>query len=515
MFSFDSLRNAFASNIVRTTTKANLPPPPPTTHNAASPPINLMRGWPNPSLLPADLIREAANKALSDTTTATAGLLYGPDPGYEPCREAIATWLTDFYRSADNAAPVTASRLCITGGASQNLGNLLAVYTDPAYTRNIWIVAPAYMLAFRIFEDAGFGEKMKGIPEDDKGIDLAALRRGLEKSEEEARRSKGSAKPVYKPERKWAKVYKHVLYCVPTFSNPSSRTMSLEHRTELVRIAREYDVLLIADDVYDFLQWPADASADGSLDSAMRTAHLPRLVDVDRDLEGGADRPDADGFGNVCSNGTFSKIVGPGVRVGWVEGTDKFTYGVSQTGTTASGGAPSNLTSTYLTHLLASGSLTTHISTLLRPAYASRSHTLHTAIRTHLLPLGFSLPQTDRQGVFGGYFVWLSLPSGMSAGVLARRCREEAGVIVAEGGIFEVPEEKGDGEEEEGGSLQEGFDGFVRLCFAWEEEGRLEEGVRLVGEVAGRMIGEGGGGSVGLRGGSGGGGEGGGLEVYK
>ncbi|KAK0832713.1 Valine--pyruvate aminotransferase, partial [Friedmanniomyces endolithicus] len=89
MFSFDSLRNAFASNIVRTTTKANLPPPPPTTHNAASPPINLMRGWPNPSLLPADLIREAANKALSDTTTATAGLLYGPDPGYEPCREAI------------------------------------------------------------------------------------------------------------------------------------------------------------------------------------------------------------------------------------------------------------------------------------------------------------------------------------------------------------------------------------------------------------------------------------------
>ncbi|KAK0354063.1 Valine--pyruvate aminotransferase [Friedmanniomyces endolithicus] len=325
MFSFESLRNAFASNIVRTTTKPNLPPP--TTHNAASPPINLMRGWPNPSLLPADLIREAANKALSDTTIATAGLLYGPDPGYEPCREAIATWLTDFYRSADNAAPVTASRLCITGGASQNLGSMLAVYSDPSYTRNIWIVAPAYMLAFRIFEDAGFGEKMKGIPEDDKGIDLAALRRGLEKSEEEARRRKGSERPVYKPERKRAKVYKHVLYCVPTFSNPSSRTMSLQHRTELVRIAREYDVLLIADDVYDFLQWPADASADGSFDAAMRTAYLPRLVDIDRDLEGGADRPDADGFGNACANGSFSKIVGPGVRVGWVEGTDKFTYG--------------------------------------------------------------------------------------------------------------------------------------------------------------------------------------------
>ncbi|KAK0937509.1 Valine--pyruvate aminotransferase [Friedmanniomyces endolithicus] len=513
MFSFDSLRNAFASNIVRTTTKPNLPPPPPTIHNAASPPINLMRGWPHPSLLPADLIREAALKALSDTTVSTAGLLYGPDPGYEPCREAIATWLSAFYSSADNAAPVTASRLCITGGASQNLGSMLAVYTDPAFTRKIWIVAPAYMLAFRIFEDAGFGEKMKGIPEDDRGIDLAALRRGLEKSEEEAGGKEGSERPVYKPERKRAKVYKHVLYCVPTFSNPSSRTMSLEHRTELVRIAREFDVLLVADDVYDFLQWPADAS-HGSLDAAMQTAHLPRLVDIDRDLEGGADRPDADGFGNACSNGTFSKIVGPGVRVGWVEGTDKFTYGVSQAGTTASGGAPSNLTSTYLTHLLASGSLTTHITSTLLPSYTSRSHTLHAAIHTHLLPLGFSLPQTDRQ-VFGGYFVWLSLPPGMSAGVLARRCREEAGVIVAAGGIFEVPEEKGGEEKEEGGSLQEGFDGFVRLCFAWEEEEKLEEGVRLVGEVVVRMIGEGGGGTRNLGGGRGGGGEGCGLDVYK
>ena len=65
----------------------------------------------------------------------------------------------------------------------------------------------------------------------------------------------------------------------------------------------------------------------------------------------------------------------------------------------------------------------------------------------------------------------------------------------------------------EGGRV--GFDGLVRLCFAWEEEGRLEEGVRLVGEVAGRMVGEGGGGSVGLGGRRGDGGEGCGLDVYK
>ncbi|KAK5726025.1 Valine--pyruvate aminotransferase [Elasticomyces elasticus] len=472
MFSLDSLRNAFTSNIVRSATKANIPPP--KGDDASGPPINLMRGWPNPALLPAELIRAAANEALSNTAVVTEGLLYGPDPGYEPCREAIAKWLTDFYR-IKGATPITANRICVTGGASQNLGCMLGVFTDPAYTRNIWIVAPAYMLAFRIFEDAGFAGKMKAVPEDDEGVNLAVLRRGLEESEKEARKN-GANRPMYKPDRKRAKVYKHVLYCVPTFSNPSSRTMSLEHRTELVKIAREYDMLLVADDVYDFLQWPADISTDGPLDAEMQVAHLPRLVDLDRDLEGGAERKDADGFGNACANGSFSKIVGPGVRVGWVEGTEKFAYAVSQAGTTASGGAPSQLTSTYLTTLLASGNLTTHINTTLRPGYAARYRALHSAMTQHLLPLGFKLPQTDRK-IFGGYFVWLALPAKMSAEVLARRCREEAGVIVAPGSIFEVPSNE-----------NVVFDGFVRLCFAWEEESRLEEGVKRIGEVANKML---------------------------
>ena len=485
MFSLDSLRSAFSSNIVRTTTSPDPPPPPPQDAG----PINLMRGWPNPSLLPAELIRSAAHAALSDSTIATDGLLYGPDPGYEPCRGAVAKWLTDFYRSGNS--PVTASRICITGGASQNLGAMLSVYTDPAYTRKIWIVAPAYMLAFRIFEDVGFSGKMRAIREDDEGVDLAALRRGLEKSEAEARRS-GVDKPQYKPNRKRAKVYKHVLYCVPTFSNPSSRTMSLQHRTELVRIAREFDMLLVADDVYDFLQWLADpfVTEKAAETKAMQKAHLPRLVDIDRDLDGGTERKGADGFGNACGNGSFSKIVGPGVRVGWVEGSEKFTYGVSQTGTTASGGAPSQLTSTYITTLLTSGDLTKHINNTLRPGYAKRYRALHAAITEHLIPLGFRLPQTERQ-IFGGYFVWLALPPKTSANALAKRCREEAGVIVAPGPIFEVPT----AENHEDATIDHEpvhFDGFVRLCFAWEEEDRLAEGVKRISEVALEMVAEGG-----------------------
>ncbi|KAK5111481.1 hypothetical protein LTR62_004933 [Meristemomyces frigidus] len=467
----------------------NAPPP------EAAPtqePINLMRGWPSRTLLPAALIRNAANQALSSPSISADALLYGPDHGYPPCREAVAHWLTTFYTPK---SPIASSRICITGGASQNLGSLLAVYTDPTYTRTIWIVAPAYMLAFRVFEDAGFGRgKMRAVPEDEEGVDLGFLEREMRKSEEEAAK-KGWARPQYKPERKRAKVYKHIIYCVPTFANPSSRTMSLEHRTQLVKIARAYDALLIADDVYDCLQWPADAKTDKQSLAAMTTAHLPRLVDIDRTLLGGAERYGADWFGNACSNGSFSKIVGPGVRVGWVEGTGKFADGVSQCGTTASGGAPSQLTSTYITLLLTSGALENHIQFILRPAYALRYRILVNAIEQHLLPLGFSLPQPDRK-VVGGYFVWLALPTGLSAERLAQRCKDDENVVVAPGTIFEVP-----GDEKVGG-----FDGHVRLCFAWEEEGLLEIGVQGIARAAVRMMDErvGGGEAFGAReGGSG------------
>ena len=206
----------------------------------------------------------------------------------------------------------------------------MGVYTDPAYTRNIWVVAPAYFLSFRIFEDAGFAGKMRAVPEDGEGLDIAFLEREVKKSEQQRESVRGKhVSPVYKPQRTRAKVYKHVVYCVPSFANPSSRTMSMRRREQLVRLARRYDMLLVADDVYDFLQWPAQNDRD--LDSNSRQEYLPRLVDIDRDIDGGAEREGADGFGNACSNGSFSKIAGPGVRCGWVEGTKKLSYGVSQT----------------------------------------------------------------------------------------------------------------------------------------------------------------------------------------
>ncbi len=103
--------------------------------------------------------------------------------------------------------------------------------------------------------------------------------------------------------------------------------MTFARRQELVRIARKYDALIITDDVYDQLQWPSSTTSSPPCPD---TAILPRVVDIDRQMEGGAEREGSSGFGNAVSNGTFSKIVGPGCRTGWAEGTKKFAHGLSQ-----------------------------------------------------------------------------------------------------------------------------------------------------------------------------------------
>ena len=103
--------------------------------------------------------------------------------------------------------------------------------------------------------------------------------------------------------------------------------MSLQRREELVKLARQHDALIVTDDVYDQLQWSGDNS---SSQSSLEYACQPRLVDVDRTLNGGAERKGADGFGNAISSGSFSKIAGPGCRTGWAEGTPKLAWAVSQ-----------------------------------------------------------------------------------------------------------------------------------------------------------------------------------------
>lgn len=152
----------------------------------------MVRSWPNLSLLPTQLLNKATHNVLQNKAIAHPALCYGPDDGDPRLRKNVASWLTNFYQPI---APISQERICITGGASQNLACLLQVFSDPIYTRHIWIVSPAYMLCFRIFEDAGFYTRLRAVPEDDEGIDIDFLTREIRKSEEQAK-SEGNDEPV-------------------------------------------------------------------------------------------------------------------------------------------------------------------------------------------------------------------------------------------------------------------------------------------------------------------------------
>lgn len=143
-------------------------------------PINLLRGWPAPSLLPTAQLSAATQAALSNPTVSNPALFYGPDPGFQPLRIEVSKWLSKFYSSSDPPDP---ERICITGGASQNLACILQVFTDPNITKRIWMVAPSYFLACRIFEDAGFGGRLRAVGEGDDGVDIESLEKMLKEVE--------------------------------------------------------------------------------------------------------------------------------------------------------------------------------------------------------------------------------------------------------------------------------------------------------------------------------------------
>ena len=148
-------------------------------------------------------------------------------------------------------------------------------------------------------------------------------------------------------------------------------------------------------------------------------------------------------------------------------------------GSSRSGGAPSQLTATSMFKLLETGELQRHIFDTLQPSYARRYHKMISAIEQHLLPLGVTLPQSDRD-VVGGYFVWFSLPDPLEADQAALRAQHEENVIIAPGSLFEVFGDAKDGD----------LKRQIRLSFSWEEEEQLSEGIERLARVIRRMLAE-------------------------
>ncbi|KAH8647924.1 pyridoxal phosphate-dependent transferase [Xylariales sp. PMI_506] len=450
-------------------------------------PINLMVGWPSKSLLPAHELATASQAVLSNPEAYPSALLYGPDYGEDSIRQQIASWLNTKYRTGAPAA-IPPERVIITNGASGTLAAILQCFADPVHTKRIFIIEPTYFLACQTFVDAGYGSKLSAIPAGSEGVDIQVLRAQLEKIENSVevipkdQLSDALAKPASGVSRK---IYSYIMYLVPTLSNPSGQTMPLQLREDLVKLARQFDILLVSDDVYDFLSWPEDETC-----SSQYLELPPRLVDLDRKMEGTSE------FGNAVSNGSFSKLVAPGLRTGWCEAPPKFIGGLSSQGPTRSGGCQSQYTSFLVDHLLRSGALEHHLHSILIPELRRRRAVMLDAIHSYLQPLGFTISpgisyniatrkldsgEEATSELAGGYFLYLDYPPCLdcaSVNRLMETLRNRYQVKLAPGDIFAVQSVVKDS-----GSVNASFRRGSRLCWAWHEEEALVEGVRRISEA--------------------------------
>ncbi|KAJ3115463.1 hypothetical protein HDU96_000622 [Phlyctochytrium bullatum] len=334
-------------------------------------------GAPGPDLLPLKAIEDSFHAFLKSDDPHSY-LQYGPQLGHLGFRQALAEFLTAEYQD-----PVSPDRLCVTNGASQSFSNILTLFTDK--DTQIIIENPTYFLAIRVLEDHGIPkESLWKVTVDEDGVDLTVLKKLLD----------SKPKPAPRKPHNGVKRYSYLLYLVPTYSNPTGFTLSRERREALIAIAREYDILVVCDDVYTLLPFGSNQPP-------------PRLYHFDKDTA----------FGNVISNQSFSKVLCPGVRLGWIEAGPGIIDQYLKSGLMYSGGCPNHFFSGMAESALRTGLMKTHLEHL-KALYGARMNAMCDYLDANLpRQVGFKRPK-------GGFFIWLVLPDSIDTSQLAGALRD-------------------------------------------------------------------------------------------
>jgi 2-aminoadipate transaminase len=302
--------------------------------------ISLAGGLPAPELFPVDEYRRAFEWVLE--TDGAQALQYGPTEGYRPLRELLATRLTGFGITA------TADDVLITNGSQQALDLIAKVLLDPGDA--VLVENPTYLGALQAFNQYQPTYVTVGMDED--GMLVDEVGQALE-------RNRGRIK---------------FIYALPNFQNPTGRSMSLARRQRLVALAREFGVPVIEDDPYGELRY------EGS--------HIPSLKSLDAE--------------SVIYLGTFSKILAPGFRLGWIvasgEAQETLLH-AKQPSDLHTGMAPQMATH----HVARNGFVDQHVERI-KDFYRERRDVMLLALEEHFpADAHFTRPA-------GGLFVWAELP---------------------------------------------------------------------------------------------------------
>jgi 2-aminoadipate transaminase len=227
------------------------------------------------------------------------------------------------------------------------------------------------------------------------------------------------------------------IYTVPNFHNPGGVTMSLERRRSLVRIAGERELLVLEDNPYGLLRYEGDPPS-------------PLLL-----LDGGV---------YVMYLGTFSKILSPGIRLGWVVAPPPVLEKINL------GKQAADLCTSTLSQLMVQAYFAEHrwrdYVESLTEIYRARRDTMLDALADHFPP------QADWTRPSGGLFIWATLPDFIdTTDLLARALRENVAFVPGEAAFLD-----GRGR------------GSMRLNFSGSDEDAIREGIRRIGEVVTEQV---------------------------
>jgi 2-aminoadipate transaminase len=368
---------------------------------AVRPITSFAMGSPAADAIPSADIAGALERILT-SSSAAASLDYSPTEGNPVLRRAL---LGRLHRQGREIHP---DCLLITAGGMQGLDLVYRLFLEPGDI--VLAESPSY--ANGTATARNHGAHLVQLPLDDEGIDIEAARRAIH---EVGRNPK-------------------LLYLIPTYQNPSGRSYSINRRHDVLDFAREIGALIVEDDPYSELRYEGET--------------YPSLQELDED------------HGHVIQVRTFSKIVAPGLRVGWIVAPRHVVarmVDLRQTMDTCA----NSLAQMIVADLIESGRLEAHIERLVQ-LYPIRRDAMDAALRATIggsAGIHWTRPS-------GGMFTWVDLPDSID-GDTVLRAGLERGVAVVPGSAFDPVRTRH----------------AIRLCFSAVDETGIVEGIGRLGET--------------------------------
>ena len=367
--------------------------------------ISFAGGFPDPALFDAEGIKESSNAVLTNNPGPV--LQYGATEGYQPLREGISTFM------ANKGATVAPDGLIVTTGSQQALDLIGKTMISPG--DKVIVEAPTFLATIQCFRL--YGAHIIGAPIDADGVDVDQLEQLIEE---------------HKPK---------LVYLIPTFGNPSGATLSLARRKRILEIAVRTQTLVIEDDPYGELYFD--------------TPPPPSLLALSDGVPGSRDW--------LAHCGSFSKILSPGLRVGWLIAPPALLANATMC-KQFSDAHTSNLTQAICAHYLTLNRLDGALA-VVRKTYAERARVMAESLRRELGDaVEFNQPQ-------GGMFFWARLTGAEGKCALAPEFAKRAidqGVAFVPGAPF---------------FAHDPDLATFRLSFATADVAKIEEGMGRLGRA--------------------------------